>query len=479
MKKIVHLLFLVVFLFTSFTTLKTPSTVNGKTTSDTPQAGRFSYSPVVPGRPSALGAFASEFVSISPAKDTRGDSSAPYLESQAKASHPDRTSQQEPFFSVTGELEPIIPDQPLALTNEGISLIREGWSQDAPPMCTPSGDCLTILPGYYYWIYENPQYPCGSQGNHQFMVIDHADNLTAPKDLFVKFPGGAVGFWYLGTNDERLYYPDASASALLTARYFQNLFFRSTLSEEHANGVTKRFRQNSNFRILITSYCSHDLYHGQGEYNEIDGFNRWGYSAAMSAVDYTQQNFTTGKLITYGGSAGAAGAFYVGKDQDNVIGIIMDSQAVDLSAISDACYAGFNVFGNTYPCFCPDGGLTCMEVLKDRIGFTFHEDEPYNIIQTNFDVPIYFVWNEFDASKYAHLQFENLHAAIQQFNPGGNSVANMVCINDPDIPGKCNLHVPSGQDIPDSLALVNEIVDWALSLTGQTTHHLFLPLMLK
>lgn len=371
------------------------------------------------------------------------------------------------------------PDPLSSPSENGITLIEEGWSDNAPQLCSPNEGCLTILPGFYYWIYENSHYPCGAKGNHQFMVLGHSDDTTSPKNLFVKFPGGAVGFWYLNTDGNPVYYPNANASALLTQKYFYNLFFRSVLSLEHANGVTKRFRDNDNYRILFTSYCSHDLYQGRGEYNEIDGFSRWGYLAAMSAVDYVQQEFTTDQMITYGGSAGAAGSFYIGKDQDNVAGIIMDSQAVDLSAISDACYDGFNVFGNTYPCFCPEGGLTCMQVLAPRIGFDFYADEPYKIIQSAFDTPIYYVWNKYDASRYAHLQFDNLQQAIEQVNPGGKSIANMVCINDPATSSgpTCNLHVPSAYDYPGTIVLVSDIYTWALSRTGELDHQVFLPLI--
>lgn len=370
-----------------------------------------------------------------------------------------------------------------SITTEGdISLVEEGWSNDIPPICSPSGECLTILPGYYYWIYENSQYPCGAQGNHQFLVLDHENDPDTPKDLFVKFPGGAVGFWYYDEYMQRVYYPNPSASGLLTAQYFRNLFFRTSLSEEYAGGVTKKIRENQNFRIAVPSYCSHDLYLGQGEYNDIDGFNRWGYSAAMSAVDYVQQNFDTLQLITYGGSAGASGAFYIGKDQDSVAGIIMDSQAVDLSAISDACYDGYNVFGNSYPCYCPEGGPTCMEVLAPRISFTFYQDEPYRQIESDFNTPIYYVWNERDASIYAHLQFDNLHDALMQINPGGESIANKVCITDPRTPPGpiCNLHVPSAFDFTDTYFLVRDIYGWVLSRLGYPPPiEVFLPLIAK
>lgn len=371
--------------------------------------------------------------------------------------------------------------QSTSLPNNGnISMVEEGWSDDLEIPCPPSGDCLTIIPGYYYRIYENTRYPCGAEGYHQFMVLDHAITASEPKNLFAKFPGGGVGFWYTDENNQRVYYPNDLAAGLLNAAYFRNMFFRTSLSEEYGGGVTKKFRENQDFRIVVTSYCSHDLYHGKGEYNEIDGYARWGYQASMEAVDYVQQQFNTKQIIAYGGSAGAAGAFFVGKDQENVAAIIMDSQAADLSAISDACYDGISVFGNSYPCFCPEGGSSCMEILAQRIGFEFSVDEPYRLVESGFDKPVYFVWNERDASIHANLQFDRLHEAILQHNPGSNSIANMVCITDPRTPPgpTCNLHVPSGYDIPETETLIEEIYSWAMSnINGGLNYQVNLPLI--
>jgi hypothetical protein len=363
---------------------------------------------------------------------------------------------------------------------EDITLVEEGWTDDLELPCTPSGECMTAIPGYYYRIYENSQYPCGTQGNHQFIVVDSDPNPATPKHLFAKFLGGAVGFWYLDESNERTYFPNENAVGLLTASNNRNMFFRTTITEEHGQGVTKKIRENPGFRIVVPSYCSHDLYKGSGEYNDVDGYNRWGFTAALAAVQYVQANYNTKQVVTYGGSAGAAGAFYIGKELQNVSAIIMDSQAADLSAISQACYDGFNVFGNSYPCFCPEGGQSCMEVLAPRIGFTFNADEPYKFVEAGFDTPIYLIWNERDASIYAHLQYDNLHNALEQYNPGGASVANKVCITDPRTPPGpiCNLHVPSGYDFPDTETLVNAVYNWVLQRTGDLQMmKIFLPLV--
>jgi hypothetical protein len=316
------------------------------------------------------------------------------------------------------------------------------------------------------------------------MILDHGTDAGAQKHLFAKFLGGGVGFYYDDLEGNRVYCTHENAVGLLQQSLNHNWMFRTSVSQEHANGVTKRFRENEGFRILVPSYCSHDFYHGRGECNEIDGFCRYGYLAATAAVEYALDHFNTDKIITYGGSAGAAG-FYIGVNQEKVVGMIMDSQAIDVSAISDACYDGFNVFGNSdlKPCFCPvkegNPGPTCMEILVERIGFTMGEDEPYHYVERgDVDKPIYMVWNQFDASRYAYLQYENLQTAIEQYNPGGYSVARMVCIDDPNAnPGPtCSLHVPSAYDYPDTLTLVQDIYRWGLFLVGDLeAHRVYLP----
>jgi hypothetical protein len=384
-----------------------------------------------------------------------------------------------------------------ALPAGEVTLVEEGWTDDLSIPCNPNGECLTILPGYYYRIYENSRYPCGAQGNHQFMVLDRAIDTSTPRHLFSKFLGGGMGFWYYDGSDARVYFPHENAEGILRASQNRYMFFRTSISAEYANGVTKRFRENSNFRILVTSYCSHDLYHGQGQCNGVDGFCRYGYLAAMEAVDYAQQHFDTDKVVTYGGSAGAAGSFNIGKDQDNVVAIIMDSFSGDLSAIRDGCWEcddygnRKNVFGSSYPCFCPDpcppktccfGNISCMDGLAPRIGFEFGVDEPHRIIEQGFNKPIYLVWNERDGSNFAPLLYGNLHSAIETYNPGGNSVANKVCITNPESTSdaSCNLHVPSSYDYAETQTLVEEIYDWALSLTGRSSDNdVYLPFIIK
>jgi hypothetical protein len=370
---------------------------------------------------------------------------------------------------------------------DDITLVEEGWTDDL------AIEGITVLPGYYYRVYENGHYPCGAEGYHQFMVLDDGPDAAVEKHLFVKFLGGAAGFWYLDGGD-RVYYPQENAVGLLNATLNRNWMFRTSVSEEHANGVTRRIREHPGFRIMVPSYCSHDFYHGIGEYDATDGFARYGTLAANEAVDYVQAVFGIDQMVVYGGSAGAAG-FFVGVSQENVAGIVMDSQAIDLAAIRDGCIDGHDPFGGAFPCFCPEGGPTCMEGLAPRIGFELGVDEPYRVVERGeVDVPIFLVWNAHDASVNAHYQYDNLHQALRTVNPGGDSVACRVCLPhaDPAIPdsciedddleplGACNLHVPTAYDFDYTGPLVHDVTTWILGRAGDLeSYQVYLPRLVR
>lgn len=320
-----------------------------------------------------------------------------------------------------------------------MSLVEQGWSEDRAADCTPQGDCSTPVPGYYYRLYESTEHACETTGNHEFLVIDPSDDPTVPRNLFVKFLGGGVGFWYDDADGTSAHWPNDAESAVETAAYNRRMLFRAGLSAEHAQGVTRHVRETSDWRMVVVSYCSHDLYHAAG------------HDAALAAVNYVRANYATTGVVAYGGSAGAAGAFFVG-DALGVDGIVMDSQAADLTAMRDACNAGLNVFGNSFPC-AGAWGPNAYDLLAPYIGFEMGVDEPWR----NLDgaPPVYLVWNQYDASRYTHLQYDNMHAALT--TKGEPNVAEMVCIDDW---GACNLHVPTGKDSPETADLVERVYQW-------------------
>jgi len=126
-----------------------------------------------------------------------------------------------------------------------------------------------------------------------------------------------------------------------------------------------------------------------------------------------------------------------------------------------------------------------MDLLAPRIGFVLGEDDPYREIERGeINTPIYLIWNQRDGANCANLHYDNLHKAIMEKNPGGNSRVNIdgriLCITDPETrpdpskPGPvCNLHVPTAKDYAELWTsddnttckeLVDDVYNWALSL---------------
>ncbi len=314
------------------------------------------------------------------------------------------------------------------------------------------GTVSSFFRTYYYWIFQDSKYPCGKQGNFQFVVLQKGNALDK-RHLLVRFIGGFAGFYYAGSSGQLNYFPDAS---------FQDLLYADNYTKTIAvRGVDRKIVDTNGWRIMSPSYCSHDLYLGTGQYNATDGFNRWGYLASQDAINYTQKIFSTDKMVMYGTSAGASGAFYQGLNFSNVSGIIMDSFAVDLQPLISACQQGLQPYYAKWPCSC--AGETCVKTLAQRIGFNFNK-VPYMLINDNkVQVPIYLIYdqNDYLYNSQAALEFNNLTGAINKNNPGGKSVVKAVCINNPALPNQtCNMHSPTLENNSAS----QDVYRWILSL---------------
>jgi hypothetical protein len=306
------------------------------------------------------------------------------------------------------------------------------------------------LTNFNYWIFENPKYPCGKQGNHQFTVVQKGAQLDS-RNLLVRFVGGFAGFYY-PENGKLNYFPDAS---------FENLLSADTFTKSMAiQGLDRKIIETKGWRIMSPSYCSHDLYLGTGQENKDDGFARWGSLAASEAIDFTKQQFPTNKMVTYGTSAGSSGAFYQGI-KHKAAGIIMDSFAVDLQPFITACQNGIQPYYSKWPCTC--NGENCVKTLASRIGMT-KNDAPYLLINNGqVKTPIYVVYdkNDYLYNSYAELEFANIRKAITSVNPGGKSVISEVCVDNPQLPGQhCNMHSPTLEDNQPT----QDIYNWVLSL---------------
>ena len=349
----------------------------------------------------------------------------------------------EENFESINQPAPVIPDKKEATNNKDIVLVKSGQ-----------------LEGYNFWLYENTKYPCGKSGNHEFVVLQKGE-AKDKRNLFVRFHGGGFGFY----KSDGIY--TANPPNLVNQLYAEKErsgLFSSVLGD----GLAKSIRETPGWRIMTPSHCSHDFYFGTGQYSKDDGFARWGFSAAQAAIDFTEKEFPIIKTVAGGSSAGSAGAFYNGFNRNEVVGIVMDSNANDFSTAINYCTQNIAVCcGDKSSCDCYDQGRRCMEIGAERINFKLGQDEPRIMIeQDKINKPIYYIWNQHDqylggqfGSQNPSYFYQPTHDVVVKYNPGGKSIAKMVCVTNPARPEKlCYIHSPTKYDNPETTAVYNWIV---------------------
>ena len=337
----------------------------------------------------------------------------------------------------------INPDKKVATSNKDIQLIKNG-----------------TIEGYNYWLYENTKYPCGKSGNHEFVVLQKGETKDK-RNLFIRFHGGGFGFYKSdGTYTAN---PPNLVNQLYAEKERSGLF-----SSVLGDGLAKLIRETPGWRIMTPSYCSMDLYFGTGQYNQYDGFARLGFLAAQAAIDFTEKEFPTIKTVTGGSSAGSSGAFYNGYNRNEVVGMVMDSNSTDFSTSINYCTQNIaTCCGNVSSCECSDQGRRCMEIGAERINFKLGQDEPRIMIQQGkINKPLYYIWNQHDqylggqfGSQNPSYFYQPTHNAVVKYNPGGKSIAKMVCVTNPARPeNQCSIHSPTKYDNPETTVVYNWIV---------------------
>ena len=168
----------------------------------------------------------------------------------------------------------------------------------------------TTVNGWQYDFYRNLAYPCSISGNQTFVVgTKVGSSPTASSPLWVWMHGGGVGYFDSSETPR----PDASQMTENSAASLQASLTNAGLS---ANIQA----DPAGFRMLAVSYCNRDIYSGTGQTDpnnpnkNSDGSARTtnGLQATKAAIAFTEGIYTTSKYFLAGGSAGSAGAYYVG-----------------------------------------------------------------------------------------------------------------------------------------------------------------------
>lgn len=318
-------------------------------------------------------------------------------------------------------------------------------------------------------FYRNLKYEGGLSGNYTFLVINPANNPDAEAPLWVYLHGGGVGYY-----DDQGGYPTVLWQTEDTYNHeetFEALFEgevrRLTVNQdvepmEPIDQTLKR-RIEEGYRILVVSYCDHDLYSGLGTLypNNPVGGEVNGLQATMAAIDFTAANYPTTHVFAHGASAGSVGAFSLAISYA-AEGTRLTAIVADSSIMTPRKLTIFDYFAGA-PGF-PFGAEFDPQGVIDKVGIFADPLQPFlpeTMVNDGFaDVPCLFIGGDtdpFDAGDQPPIPeaiAEGLNNVDWVYDGLRQAVANQ-----PDSPHQVSIidgagHVPA--DIP---GVANDMVD--------------------
>jgi hypothetical protein len=314
----------------------------------------------------------------------------------------------------------------------------------------------TTLSGWRYDYYQDTAYPCSISGYQTFVVgtkVGSSDTASAP--LFVWMHGGGIG-WFDATGT-----PQPSKSNMTQD---DEATLQATLTNP---GLLTDIRNDAaGFRVLSVSYCTHDLYSGDGRpdpnnpYKNADGSAKSanGLLATKAAVAYVQAQYPTTKYFLAGGSAGSAGAYEVAwaeqASKNPPAGVVGDASVLNVEEGSAANAQGV--------CVNPNFDASTVAILQQRFALEIAAvgNEPDKLVASGaLTVPLLHIWNHGDTNTCGSVAMqcplrdgtvvtmgatdcdhEPLAAAIAAEGPDSKSMNLPVCV-DNDPVKDCSLHV--------------------------------------
>jgi len=182
-------------------------------------------------------------------------------------------------------------------------------------------------------FYRNLKYHCGLSGNYTFLVVEPRNNPGSEAPLWIHLHGGAHGYfdnqgeYHTRINQDQDSWNHEEPFEDLRKISLHPLVDKNGLFVD--NTLTRKLKEG--YRLLVVSYCDHDLYSGLGTPypNNPKGGEVNGLQATMAAVEYTAGNYSTTHVFAHGTSAGSVGAyalaFAFAREGTSLSGIIMDS----------------------------------------------------------------------------------------------------------------------------------------------------------
>ena len=253
----------------------------------------------------------------------------------------------------------------------------------------------TTVNGWQYDFYRNSAYPCSVSGEQTFVVgTKLGSSATASSPLWVWMHGGGVGYFDSSGSPR----PDASQMSENSAASLQATLTTAGLS-------TNIQGDPAGFRMLAVSYCNRDIYSGTGQTDtnnpnmNTDGTARVtnGLQATKAAVAFTEAKYPTSKYFLAGGSAGSAGAYYVGWSEqlsgNPPAGIIGDASVVNTEEGTAAYQQGVCRNGN----FDPNAEPIISQRVDPQIADVNNEVDKL-VTSGQLTVPLLHIWNHADTN---------------------------------------------------------------------------------
>ena len=319
----------------------------------------------------------------------------------------------------------------------------------------------TTVNGWRYDFYRNSAYPCSISGYQTFVVATKVGSPpTATAPLWVWMHGGGVGFFDTSGAPE----PDASQMVEQGATGLRGNIGGA--------GLAAKLRSDpAGFRMLAVSYCNRDIYSGTGQTDpnnpnkNADGSARTtnGLLATKAAIAFTEAAYPTNKFFVAGGSAGSAGAYYVGwalqLSNNAPAGIVGDASVVN----AEAGEAAFEQGVCTQDHWDPAQTAIIGQRIDPDVANVDNEADKL-VSSGRLTVPILHIWNHGDKNTCGaapvvcplrdgttrtmgntDCSHEPLRAAIAAQGPTSRSMNLPVCV-DTDTTPDCSLHVVTPHD---------------------------------
>jgi hypothetical protein len=314
----------------------------------------------------------------------------------------------------------------------------------------------STVKGWQYDFYQNAAYPCSISGYQTFVVgTKLGSSPSASTPLWVWMHGGGVGYFDSSGAPQ----PDGSQMTEDTAGSLQATLTNTGLSADIQGDP-------AGFRMLAVSYCNRDIYSGTGQTDpnnpnkNADGSAKTtnGLLATKAAVAFTEAKYPTTKYFLAGGSAGSAGAYYVGWAEqlsgNPPAGVVGDASVVNVEEGTAAYQQGVCQNGNFDP--------NAQPIISQRVDPQVADinDEVDKLVTSGqLTVPLLHIWNHADTNTCGSTPMQcplrngsvvtmgatdcdhqPLAAAITAEGPTSTSENLPLCVQLPGTPS-CSLHV--------------------------------------